>query len=80
MVAPIAPLYHRLLGDVDRRNVEFHDQHHRAMRCNYSITQPWDHLLGTTRWGHKMLPQDRAALGKGHEDERGATPTVDSSS
>ena len=33
-----------------RRNVEFHQVHHERMRCNYSITQWFDHLLGTTRW------------------------------
>ena len=45
-----------------RRNVEFHQVHHERMRCNYSITQWFDHLLGTTRWGNKLRPEDRAAV------------------
>jgi sterol desaturase/sphingolipid hydroxylase (fatty acid hydroxylase superfamily) len=51
MVAPLAPLYNHLLGlRWDRRNVEFHQVHHERMRCNYSITQWLDNLMGTTRW------------------------------
>lgn len=50
LLAPIAPVYRALLGDLDRRNVEFHQCHHEMLHCNYSITQWPDHLFGTTRW------------------------------
>ena len=51
MIAPLAPLYNSVLRrQWDRRNVEFHQVHHERMRCNYSITQWFDHLVGTTRW------------------------------
>merc|ERR1712125_173636 len=55
MVALIAPIYHAILGDLDRRNVEFHQTHHEVLRCNYSITQWPDHLVGTTQW--KQRPE-----------------------
>lgn len=47
---PLAPLYKSLLGDVDKRNIEFHDQHHFLRNCNYGISQWLDHLLGTARF------------------------------
>jgi len=47
MVAPISPLYN-FFFEWDRRNVEFHQVHHERMRCNYSITQWLDHLVGTS--------------------------------
>lgn len=51
MCAPISFVYNWLMGlDMDRRNVEFHERHHNLLRCNYSITQWMDHLLGTTRF------------------------------
>ena len=50
LIAPIAPLYHYILGDIDRRNVEFHQVHHERRKCNYSITQWCDNLFGTTRF------------------------------
>lgn len=50
LVAPIAPVYQAFLGDLDRRNVEFHQCHHEMLYCNYSITQWPDNLFGTTRW------------------------------
>merc|ERR1712000_279935 len=56
LVAPIAPIYQAVLGDVDRRNVEFHHCHHELLQCNYSITQWPDHLLGTTRWNENPQP------------------------
>jgi methylsterol monooxygenase len=46
---PLAPLYRAILGDVDRRNVEFHHAHHQLTHCNYGITQWLDHALGTAR-------------------------------
>ena len=46
---PLAPLYKWVLGDVDANNVEFHDKHHRFLKCNYGITQWIDCLLGTAR-------------------------------
>ena len=50
LIAPIAPLYHLLLGDIDRRNVEFHQVHHERLKCNFSITQWCDNIFGTTRF------------------------------
>lgn len=50
---PLAPLYNTLLGDVDKRNVEFHERHHNRLDQNYGITQWLDWLLGT----HKIQPQ-----------------------
>jgi len=51
MLAPASIVYNHILGfRWDRRNVEFHQVHHERMRCNYSITQWLDNLLGTTRW------------------------------
>lgn len=51
MLPPIQLVYNHMLGQQwDRRNVEFHQVHHERMRCNYSITQWFDHLVGTTRW------------------------------
>lgn len=47
---PLAPLYRLLLGDVDKRNVEFHNDHHVFTDCNYGITQWMDHLVGTVRF------------------------------
>lgn len=51
MCAPISIIYNWILGfDFDRRNVEFHERHHNLLRCNYSITQWFDNLVGTTRF------------------------------
>lgn len=51
LVAPLAPLYNHVLGNQwDRRNVEFHQTHHEILKCNYSITQWPDRLLGTLQW------------------------------
>lgn len=47
---PLAPFYRLLLGDVDKRNIEFHDKHHAWRNCNYGITQWLDHLLGTAKF------------------------------
>jgi hypothetical protein len=54
----LLPRYNHVLGyEWDRRNVEFHQVHHERMRCNYSITQWLDNLLGTTRWSG-VLPDE----------------------
>jgi hypothetical protein len=45
--------YTLLLGDVDARNVEFHERHHNKLHQNYGITQWVDYLLGT----RKLQPQ-----------------------
>jgi sterol desaturase/sphingolipid hydroxylase (fatty acid hydroxylase superfamily) len=51
MLPPVQVVYNHVLGQQwDRRNVEFHQVHHERVRCNYSITQWFDHLIGTTRW------------------------------
>jgi len=47
---PLAPLYRLLLGDVDRRNVEFHEAHHALTHCNYGITQWIDVVLGSAKY------------------------------
>jgi len=47
---PLAPLYRLVLGDVDARNIEFHDKHHVLRNCNYGITQWLDYLLGTVKF------------------------------
>merc|ERR1712178_525371 len=46
---PLSPFYKWILGDVDKRNIEFHDQHHAQRNCNYGISQWLDHLLGTAQ-------------------------------
>ena len=55
---PLAPLYRLLLGDVDARNVAFHQAHHRHRNGNYGITQWLDYALGTA------LPVDEKEEGR----------------
>ena len=51
---PLTPLYHHLFGNIDARNVEFHERHHNKLHQNYGITQWVDLVVGT----HKLQSQD----------------------
>lgn len=59
---PLTLLYRLLLGNVDERNIEFHDKHHAYGNCNYGITQWCDHLFGTSE--DQVLEKDGTAAAK----------------
>ena len=63
---PLAPIYKAIFGNVDARNVEFHERHHNKIKQNYGITQWCDILFGT----HKIQPQSEISREEQPEDEQ----------
>lgn len=59
---PFAPLYCQVLGNVDARNIEFHDNHHALTNCNYGITQWLDWVLGTAKFAKQNRKQKSSYL------------------
>ncbi len=73
---PLRPLYQWVLGDVDARNVEFHERHHNKIHQNYGITQWIDMLVGT----RKLQPQAVVDDDSASDDATAADATAAASS
>eukprot|EP01062_Namystynia_karyoxenos_P004144 TRINITY_DN11465_c0_g1_i1.p1 TRINITY_DN11465_c0_g1~~TRINITY_DN11465_c0_g1_i1.p1 ORF type:complete len:412 (+),score=122.54 TRINITY_DN11465_c0_g1_i1:80-1237(+) len=70
LYAPLSPLYNELV-DVDSRNIEFHERHHNAVKCNYGITQWVDQLLGTAQYFPEQKPDPAPVPRAGGPEEAG---------